>query len=1204
MDHDSVWAPLPAALRPYLALSVESSSAPLESRFGGWWVTAWQSAWPCVQLGRARSVGVVRARPLAGESDPAVTARVIADAAALVTTEASDLDVAARAGTPAIYVPDGAGKPELPAAVRGLGDDRLRVVRSPSAFRRDLPLRWLHDALRELAPGCLTGDSSESAKWRGRLASHLRGRIADLGHGGHKVTPAAVGVDQFAFDPFDWIGDVRDMWFLPDQTFDTVYSAHCLEDLWHPHQALEEWTRILRPNGSLVLYLPLRDHHPNVGAPGANPAHKDDYVPEDVEEFLADLGHMEVVVSERREAEQSFEIVARKQTGRSWFLRRDGRPDPEVSVLLVGDGAGEPEGMADRLLASIETAHASLRGVSHEILCTLRRRPGTDRLAALRDAAARIPECMLREDPTPLGYAARLERLRQTARGRVIVVLAAGAVPLEDALPRLVAAARDAGPALALPRSVNPVGVPLSDQVAAGTCLAIPATEWPSHALAHTAYLTPLLWDVLREQREAAGERVARVADAVVCGGGVGALPIPGLGLAPFEFDGSLAARGVRVLAADGHHGPVGTAREALIVMLRTLGECILALPAIDELGAGAPPPRLTVLTEPRYAWVFERHPAVAEVWTVPEDADGQAFEWVEDQWALAAVRAKPFDALTLLSSRLDNPPYHHAGDTLAGYYAALAGVPHAGDRCPTLRLDPTLRPRMTQVLREVGVRGAYAVLHIVAGWPSKSLPAGLAEQLCAHLAEAHGLAVVVVGGPGEAVVHPMAVNFAGRTSMAETAALIADAAVFVGPDSGPLQMASSFGVRSLALYAGTSLRVAPPLAPGSVALQAPRSCRLPCGLTPCDQACGFDGTSMDVVRARLDEVVRGRVTEREWYGAEPAACIAGPEGPVLVPRPSLVAAADPGGQLAMTEPQPYLVPAREGAAPAHVAVRRELEVTVTEASSASHWRRRLALGRVDDIAGQDAALLRNDVATRLETTLDTIPAASAMATVRAIGVLALDLGLSEPGLRYLCAAMSRAAKATRGVGDRPRPAFRSLAAAMLHTGLAAAGRLDGTWRLADQLLGLYEEEMGERPAVDSALLAALSGPVGEETKTAPRLAALLGDTVGAAERSHDALLTRARLMALLGLTDRAEQLLGTHLAALPAEDPKSSQVVLARGMIRARSRGHAPEAIEDLQRALPGLTETTQIESVHQVLDLLSRMANAAGAEPTGATR
>jgi SAM-dependent methyltransferase len=51
-------------------------------------------------------------------------------------------------------------------------------------------------------------------------------------------------------------GDGQYMEGVKDNTFDFVHSSHCLEHLRNPFIALDNWTRILKPGGHLIVTIP------------------------------------------------------------------------------------------------------------------------------------------------------------------------------------------------------------------------------------------------------------------------------------------------------------------------------------------------------------------------------------------------------------------------------------------------------------------------------------------------------------------------------------------------------------------------------------------------------------------------------------------------------------------------------------------------------------------------------------------------------------------------------------------------------------------------------------------------------------------------------------------------------------------------------------------------------------------------------------
>jgi len=97
---------------------------------------------------------------------------------------------------------------------------------------------------------------------------YLVGEGVDIGCGPDKILPEARG-----WDLED--GDAQYMAGVPDESFDWVYSSHCLEHMRDPRVALANWWRILRPNGYLMVVVPEANlyeqgHWPSI----YNPDHK------------------------------------------------------------------------------------------------------------------------------------------------------------------------------------------------------------------------------------------------------------------------------------------------------------------------------------------------------------------------------------------------------------------------------------------------------------------------------------------------------------------------------------------------------------------------------------------------------------------------------------------------------------------------------------------------------------------------------------------------------------------------------------------------------------------------------------------------------------------------------------------------------------------------------------------------------------------
>lgn len=122
----------------------------------------------------------------------------------------------------------------------------------------------------------------ETAKARPRreqeqfFSQYLVGRGIDIGCGSDPITP-----DCDRWDLSFGSSDATGMSGVLNQTYDWVYSSHCLEHLHHPDIALYNWWRILKPNGTLIICVPHRNlYEKKTSLPSRwNPDHKLFFLP-------------------------------------------------------------------------------------------------------------------------------------------------------------------------------------------------------------------------------------------------------------------------------------------------------------------------------------------------------------------------------------------------------------------------------------------------------------------------------------------------------------------------------------------------------------------------------------------------------------------------------------------------------------------------------------------------------------------------------------------------------------------------------------------------------------------------------------------------------------------------------------------------------------------------------------------------------------
>ena len=86
---------------------------------------------------------------------------------------------------------------------------------------------------------------------------YIRGSVIDIGCScdlAQMVVPYAVPYDLSLGS-----GDAQYMKEIEDEMFNTVYSSHLLEHITDQETALQNWCRILKPGGYLIVCVPERD---------------------------------------------------------------------------------------------------------------------------------------------------------------------------------------------------------------------------------------------------------------------------------------------------------------------------------------------------------------------------------------------------------------------------------------------------------------------------------------------------------------------------------------------------------------------------------------------------------------------------------------------------------------------------------------------------------------------------------------------------------------------------------------------------------------------------------------------------------------------------------------------------------------------------------------------------------------------------------
>ncbi|HAM36796.1 MAG TPA: lipopolysaccharide heptosyltransferase II [Elusimicrobia bacterium] len=332
----------------------------------------------------------------------------------------------------------------------------------------------------------------------------------------------------------------------------------------------------------------------------------------------------------------------------------------------------------------------------------------------------------------------------------------------------------------------------------------------------------------------------------------------------------SLGDYGVSAAAVDraGQRVPVAHCpRHVIILQSAFLGDSLLTLPLARDLKGILPGCRITVLTLPKSATLFQNASYVDEV--IIDDKRG-AHQGLSGMWRLAKhLKSRGFD-LALI-------PHRSLRSALLAYLAAVprrigfassAGRALLTDAVPFTwlmhdlernlallqPLKPDIRTRPDESiyvdrdhgateainlrLAQAGVSAQARIIGVHPGsaWPTKRwLPRRFGE-LCRRLRD-EGFQVVLVGGEndrelcGRISQASGALDWAGRTDLVELKAVMGRMALFVTNDSGPMHMATALGIPTLAIFGPTTRELGFfPYGSGHRVLEAELACR-PCSL-------------------------------------------------------------------------------------------------------------------------------------------------------------------------------------------------------------------------------------------------------------------------------------------------------------------------------------------------------------------------------------
>ena len=270
------------------------------------------------------------------------------------------------------------------------------------------------------------------------------------------------------------------------------------------------------------------------------------------------------------------------------------------------------------------------------------------------------------------------------------------------------------------------------------------------------------------------------------------------------------------------------------------LGDLVVSSPIAEALRQWYPAAAVTVWADARFAPILLEHPSVTSIWTAPMDApfrellrtlrdaryDLALFPWAlgRQAWLAACARIPRrvgaarrtaysflFTDRVVVRTELGDVASHWV-DVQLDYVRRLGWRGATPE--PRIRLTAGELAASRADLRARGVAAGetLCILHIGKGLPVDRVrwPLDRFVDIGRRLVSEHGLRVLLTGGPREqaltaTVAHaigPGALDLAGTTpAIRQLCGVIAQAALFVGIDSGPMHVAAALGVPAVGLF-------------------------------------------------------------------------------------------------------------------------------------------------------------------------------------------------------------------------------------------------------------------------------------------------------------------------------------------------------------------------------------------------------------------
>ncbi|MCL2888066.1 MAG: lipopolysaccharide heptosyltransferase II [Elusimicrobia bacterium] len=270
------------------------------------------------------------------------------------------------------------------------------------------------------------------------------------------------------------------------------------------------------------------------------------------------------------------------------------------------------------------------------------------------------------------------------------------------------------------------------------------------------------------------------------------------------------------------------------------IGDSVLTTPLVAKTAKMFPDAKIIVITRPETESIFKHMPEVSEVILNRK----KGLKKITDVFRTAAeIKKRNIDILLVphrsfrsaLTAYLSGVPIRIGFSSSEGKFLYTKTVPfswmiHDAERNLNLlsgivkekfqaeelnlKSIPTPDENVARLLKDYNLEGKILIgVHPGSAWPTKCWPEDKYAELLKRVQKELGLACVIVGGGkdadlGERIRHASGgdtTDLAGKTSLTDLMALMRHFKLFITNDSGPMHIATAFGVPTLAIFGPTT---------------------------------------------------------------------------------------------------------------------------------------------------------------------------------------------------------------------------------------------------------------------------------------------------------------------------------------------------------------------------------------------------------------